>query len=47
VFLPQFLQLRPPYRQPLLLQSLQLMLQLWPQRPKLERRALCQLLVSQ
>jgi hypothetical protein len=47
VFLPQFLQLRPPYRQLLSLQFLQLMPPLWPQRPKLERRALCQLLVSQ
>jgi hypothetical protein len=47
VFLPQFLQLRLPSRQPLSPQFLQLMPQPLPQQPRLERRTLRQLLVSQ
>jgi hypothetical protein len=47
VFLPQFLQLRPPYRRPLLPQFLQLMPPQWPRRPKLALRTLRQQLVSQ
>jgi hypothetical protein len=42
VFLPRFLQLRPPYRQPLSPQFPQLMLQQWPQRLKPEHRILRQ-----